>query len=111
LSPRFDSDPSFPVGYNGNGNGNGDQMAREGRILLEDGTFETVPNTLTDLDQITWPPVLPEKSPTGTTPMIQESDWFRRHEVNPAPAPYVYLKDSTRLADVPAEIIDMMLDR
>lgn len=77
---------------------------REGRILVRAGTVETVPATMTDQERILWPPTLPEKEPNEKTAYISDSDWYRRHEIAPAPYPVIYLKDSSSaLADADRE--------
>jgi hypothetical protein len=78
---------------------------RQGWIITKDGSRHSVPEFLLDHEEITWPPVMREKGAAQQTHMLSASDFYRRHEIVSGEV-YLFLRDSSTLADVPPNVID-----
>jgi hypothetical protein len=83
-------------------------MARRGWLFRPGAQAVEVPEHLLDYRELSYPWTLQEVKPGEPVPMIDVNDLYRRHELVAAEA-YLYLRDSSRLADVSEQQIRQLL--
>lgn len=67
---------------------------KRGVVLLDDRTWQGLPEPILAQEKIRWPPTLPEKEPVGRTADLAAGDFCRRHQFVDIEF-YVYMRDST----------------